>query len=112
MNLADGQSQALKCSAYYIPKDGGAQVGVVLRCAGVSNKVELRANLISNGNRLSGSWEEGTLNAWGSVRGQASPTQIKLAINGGGVFRLNGVNDGWFKPASLDINTRLGSQGC
>ena len=84
MNLADGKSEALKCTAYYTPKDGGAQVGVVLLCAGVSNKIELRANLISNGNRLSGSWEERTLNASGSVRGQASPRQIKLAINGGG----------------------------
>jgi hypothetical protein len=84
INLTDGKSEALKCTAYYTQKDGGAEVGVALRCASASNKVELRANLVSNGSRLSGDWEERTFNASGTVTGQASPTQIKLAISGGG----------------------------
>lgn len=84
ISLTDGKSEGLKCTAYYTPKDGGAEVGVALRCASASNKVELRAKLVSDGSRLSGSWEERTFNASGTVTGQASPTQIKLAINGGG----------------------------
>jgi hypothetical protein len=44
----------------------------------------LRAKLASDGSRVSGSWEERTFNASGTVTGQASPTQIKLTINGGG----------------------------
>jgi FCD domain len=84
INLADGKSESLKCKAYYTQKDGGAEVGVALRCASTSNKVELRANLVADGSRLSGSWEERTFNASGTVMGEASPTQIKFAINGGG----------------------------
>ena len=84
INLTDGKSEGLKCTAYYTPKDGGAEVGVALRCASASNKVELRAKLVSDGSRLSGNWEERTFNASGTVTGQATPTQIKLAISGGG----------------------------
>jgi hypothetical protein len=84
IDLTNGESEGLKCTAYYTPKEGGAEVGVALRCASASNKVELRANLVSDGSRVSGSWEERTFNASGTVTGQASATQIKLAINGGG----------------------------
>ena len=82
--LSDGKSEGLKCRAYYTPKDGGAEIGVALRCASASNKVELRANLVSAGGRVSGSWEERTFNASGTATGQTSPTQITLVINGGG----------------------------
>ena len=84
INLTDGKSEGLKCTAYYTTKGGGAEVGVALRCASASNKVELRAKLASDGGRVSGSWEERTFNASGTVTGQASPTQIKLVINSGG----------------------------
>jgi hypothetical protein len=84
INLTDGKSEGLKCRAYYTPRESGAEIGVALRCASASNKVDLRAKLTSDGSRVSGSWEERTFNASGTVTGLASPTQIKLAINGGG----------------------------
>jgi hypothetical protein len=46
--------------------------------------IELRATLASTGNRVSGSWEERTFNASGSVTGSASDNRINLTINGGG----------------------------
>ena len=85
INPTEGKSEGLKCRAYYTPKGVGTEVRVALRCANASNKVELRAKLSSEGNRVSGSWEERTFNASGTVTGQASPTQIKLVINGGGL---------------------------
>lgn len=111
ISLTDGKSEGLKCTAYYTPKDGGAEVGAALRCASASNKVELRAKLVSDGSRLSGSWEERTFNASGTVTGQASPTQIKLAINGGG-FSGSGGNDHGQEPGSLGIDPRPSPQGC
>jgi hypothetical protein len=57
INLTNGKSEGLKCTAYYTPKEGGAEVGVALRCASASNKVDLRAKLVSDGSRVSGSWE-------------------------------------------------------
>ncbi len=84
INLEDGKSESLKCRAYYTPKANGAEMGLALRCASASSKVELRANLVSAGNQISGNWEERNFNASGTVAGEASPNQIKLGISGGG----------------------------
>jgi hypothetical protein len=84
IRLQDGKTEGLKCRAYYVAKDGGSELGLALRCASASNKIELRANLASTGSRVSGSWEERTYNAAGSVTGHASDNRINLTINGGG----------------------------
>jgi len=84
IKLEDGKTESLKCKAYYLPKGGGAELGLALRCASASNKIELRANLTSSGNRVSGSWEERAFNAAGTVSGSASDNRLNLSINGGG----------------------------
>jgi len=84
IRLEDGKTEGLKCKAYYLPKGGGAELGLALRCASASNKIELRANLTSSGNRVSGSWEERAFNATGSVSGHASGNRLNLSIDGGG----------------------------
>jgi hypothetical protein len=84
IRLDDGKTEGLKCKAYYLPKDGGAELGLALRCASASNKIELRATLAASGNRVSGSWEERTFNASGSVTGHATDSRINLSIAGGG----------------------------
>lgn len=84
IRLEDGKTEGLKCKAYYVPKGDGSELGLALRCASASNKIELRANLESSGNRVSGSWEERVFNAAGSVSGHASDNRINLSINGGG----------------------------
>jgi len=33
ISLTDGKSEALKCTAYYTPSGGGAEIGVASRCA-------------------------------------------------------------------------------
>jgi hypothetical protein len=85
MRLEGGRTEALKCKAYYADKSGGTALGISLRCASSGGKVELRANLTSNGNRVSGSWEERQFNASGSASGTAGGNNISLAINGGGL---------------------------
>ena len=84
VRLEDGKTEGLKCKAYYTPKSGGAALGLALRCASASNKIELRASLSSAGGRVSGDWEERSFNASGTVSGQASGDSIRLSINGGG----------------------------
>lgn len=84
ISLSDGKTETLKCKAYYTPKANGLEIGLALRCASASNKVELRATLTAAGNRVSGSWEERTFNASGTVAGQASSGAMKLRIDGGG----------------------------
>ena len=85
IKLEGGSSESLKCRAYYTAKDDGAGLGLAIRCASASNKIELRANLTYAGGKVSGDWEERQFNAGGSVAGQASGNKISLAITGGGV---------------------------
>src|SRR5262245_34312065 len=83
IRLDDGRSEALKCRAYYSPR-GDDHLGLALRCASSSNKIELRAQLTASGSRIAGHWEERTFNASGTVAGHASGNNMKLAIVGGG----------------------------
>lgn len=84
IRFSSGDAEALKCKAYYTPKDAGANLGLALRCASQSNKIELRANLNYDGGKVAGNWEERTFNAAGDVNGQASANKISLSIKGGG----------------------------
>ncbi len=97
IKLEGGSSENLKCRAYYNAKDDGNGLGLAIRCASASNKIELRANLTYAGGKISGDWEERQFNAGGSVTGQASGNRISLAITGGGVngsltVALNGAS--------------------
>jgi hypothetical protein len=83
VRFTGGSSEALKCRAYYTPKDA-MKMGLAIRCASTSAKIELRANLVYEGGRVTGSWEERTFNAAGNVTGQANASKINLAIQGGG----------------------------
>jgi hypothetical protein len=69
-----------------------------LRCASPSNRIELRASLVSRGNRISGTWEERSYNAAGTVSGRAAGDSLRLAINGGGL------------SGSMVVTTHGGSQ--
>jgi hypothetical protein len=85
IRLDSGSTETLKCRAFYTAKDDGAGLGLAIRCASTSNKIELRANLVYSGGKVSGSWEERQFNAGGSVSGQASSSRASLSIEGGGV---------------------------
>jgi len=85
IRLESGSTENLKCRAFYTAKDDGAGLGLAIRCASTSNKIELRANLIYAGGKVSGNWEERQFNAGGSLSGQASSSRASLAIEGGGV---------------------------
>jgi hypothetical protein len=83
IRLDNGASEALKCKAYYTEKSDG--LGIALRCASASYKIDLRATLASAGQNLSGSWEERSFNAAGNATGRATGNKISLAIAGGGL---------------------------
>ncbi len=81
VQLANG-SETLTCKAYYTTKDD-AGLGLAIRCASPSNKIELRAALTSTAGKVTGTWEERTYNAVGTVVGQAQGDKMNLAITGG-----------------------------
>jgi hypothetical protein len=82
VRLENGRSEAIRCTANYVPRSGGSALGLSLRCASPSNRIELRASLVLNGNRVSGSWEERSFNASGGVSGLASRSSLRLRFTG------------------------------
>jgi hypothetical protein len=78
-----GTTESLKCKGYYTNGSNGLNLGLSIRCANASAKVELRANLNYADGNVSGDWEERTYNQSGTVSGKASATKINLAISGG-----------------------------
>lgn len=98
VRLQSGNSETLKCYAYYSPKETGIELGLAIRCASASNKIELRAQLLAAGSKVSGRWEERTYNAAGDVSGSAQAGRLSLSIDGG-AFR-----------GSMAVRTNGGSQ--
>jgi hypothetical protein len=82
IRLDNGKTEALKCRAFYTQKDQGG-LGLAIRCASASNKIELRASLNQARGEVDGMWEERTFNAAGTVKGKMSASRINLAITGG-----------------------------
>ena len=82
IKLQNGRSESLKCRAFYTQKDETG-LGIALRCASASNKIDLRASLNQDRGAIDGSWEERTFNAAGTVKGRMTPSRINLSITGG-----------------------------
>ena len=81
--MEGGKTESLRCKGYYTGGSGGAALGLSIRCANASAKVELRANLNYLNGAVSGDWEERTYNQSGTVTGKANSNKISLAITGG-----------------------------
>ena len=98
--LQDGRSERIRCSALYAPRSG-ASLGLALRCASAGNRIELRASLVSRGTRVSGSWEERSYNASGTVSGIAAGNSLRLADQRRRPQRLHGGDDQ--RPVAVDL---------
>jgi hypothetical protein len=75
-------TEAIRCNANYVARGGGNALGLSLRCASSSNRIDLRASLTLSGSRVSGQWEERSFNASGYVSGQATGSILRLRISG------------------------------
>ena len=82
IRLADGRSERLSCRASYNPRDGGNGLGMSIRCASQSYKIELRSSLILAGGRVSGTREERSFNAGGVVSGTSATGALRLSFSG------------------------------
>jgi len=80
--LEGGKWESIKCNAYYT--GGGRKLGVAVRCASASYRVEIRSKLSRAGDKISGTWEERTYNAAGSVSGRTLGDRLDILIRNGG----------------------------
>ena len=87
--LEGGKTESLRCKGYYTAGSNGASLGLSIRCANASSKVELRANLTYADGNVSGDWEERTYNQSGTIAGKASASKMNLAITGGVIGTLS-----------------------
>ena len=60
-------------------------MGLALRCASSGSKIDLSAQLVSDGQRVSGTWEERQFNAAGSMTGTQAGGKLALVLDGGGL---------------------------
>ena len=104
IRLDNGRTERLSCRAFYSPKEGGAAMGVALRCASSSYKIELRSSLRYAGGRVSGTWEERSYNVGGSVTGRASSGSLNVSFSGG----LNGSMSVSYGGASQRVSINAG----
>ena len=79
-----GHSEKMTCKGYYTAQ-GTAGLGLAIRCANASAKIDLRAALEYEEGNVNGTWEERTYNAGGDVSGKAGADGVNLYIGGGGL---------------------------
>ena len=84
VRLEGGKTERMQCRGYY-RGDGAAGLGLAIRCANPSAKIDLRAKLLNASGSVTGNWEERTFNAGGSVTGKATASKVDLSIAGGGL---------------------------
>jgi len=82
IKLDSGQREAIRCSANYVTRSGGNAMGLSLRCASASGRVDLRANLEARGSRVTGTWEERSYGVSGDVSGVANGGNLRLVFGG------------------------------
>lgn len=77
-----GQTERISCRANYTPSSGGSGLGLTLRCASASNKIELYSSMSASNGRVTGQWEERSFGVSGTVSGRADGGNLTLRING------------------------------
>jgi hypothetical protein len=104
MSFETGDIESISCNGYY---KGAGSLSVVIRCKGASSNFELRSKLQSNGDKISGSWEERTYNATGEVSGTTSSGKLNVQFGGS----LAGSLEMSFSPSSQSVSVSVGTKG-
>jgi len=84
VSLSDGTKERLRCRASYTVGGGGRELAQSLRCASDSYKFDLTSNVVSQGDRISGRWNEASRNINGELQGTAGGGQIEVFVEAAG----------------------------
>lgn len=105
MLFEDGGSESITCNGYY---RSGPNMSVVFRCQGGETKFELRSKLLkSEGDKVSGVWEERTYNAAGEASGTASAGKLNVRFGGS----LDGRLEMSFTSSRQSVSVSIDTQG-
>jgi len=84
VSLSDGSSERVRCRAQYTVDSTGLGLKQTLRCASDSYKFDLTSDVKSEGNRVSGQWNEASRNIFGSLQGTAGGGRIDVMVEAPG----------------------------
>jgi hypothetical protein len=84
ISLSDGTSERLRCRADYKVNGTGLGLKQSLRCASDSYKFDLSSDVTSQGDRISGSWNEASRNIFGNLQGTAGGGRIDVMVEAPG----------------------------
>jgi hypothetical protein len=104
ISFEDGGTEDITCNGYY---KGAGNLSIVIRCKGNASSFELRSKLDTNGDKVSGTWEERTFNATGDASGKASAGKLNVQFSGS----LTGSLDLSFSESSQSVSVSVGTKG-
>lgn len=107
IRLADGRSERLSCRANYNPRAGGSSMGMSIRCASPSYRIELRSSLQYASGQVSGTWEERSYNVGGAIAGRASSGALNMSFSG----NINGSLNVSYGGSSQRVSITTGGNG-
>ncbi len=104
MSFEDGKTESISCNGYY---KGTGDYSIVIRCKGTSSDFELRSKLKSDGDKVSGSWEERTYHATGDATGTAGAGKLNVEFSGS----LIGSLEMSYSTSSQSVLVSVGTKG-
>jgi len=105
MIFEDGTTENITCNGYYRPSPN---MSVVFRCKGPPTNFELRSKLLkSEGDKVSGVWEERTYNVTGEASGTATAGKLNVRFSGS----LEGSLDMSFSSSSQSVSVSIDTKG-
>jgi len=95
VSLSDGSTERIRCRADYKINGTGLGLKQTLRCASDSYKFDLSSDVTSQGDRISGNWNEASRNIFGNLQGTAGGGKIDVLVEAPGftanlMMRTNG----------------------
>ena len=82
LNTTDGTQERLRCRASYDVGGAGTELRLNLKCASDSYNFDLAGDVQYRGGAITGSWNEASRNASGSISGRASGGHIEAFARG------------------------------
>jgi hypothetical protein len=86
ITMSDGTSEPIKCKATYTVENSDTTLQQILRCASDSYRFNVKSNIDSDGDELSGEWTETTYNLGGSFSGTIAGKKIEGKVRGSGLL--------------------------
>jgi hypothetical protein len=91
VNFSDNSQERLRCRAAYDVLRGGDQVQLSIRCASPSYNFDLLGNARDNDGRITGSWNEASMNVAGRLAGVARGNRIEVTATSAGFTATLGL---------------------